>query len=320
MMRSFACFFCLVLVGCDTLKTIPPPAEHSGLRYLGAEAYITVPTSPNGGAPLFKKDVEFNALFESEDLCGVVPQRFPEAGGADWKLAGAPVVAILIAISSAAINYYEKSRQIAIAKRYEASRQGGDAQIVTSPDRFMIGRCLVYSRRAQDERKDARDLVVVLKIERPAGQDNPLRAAGSSIPDHFTLRPIFARMYNSISQTKVGGDVTLAIGITLQQIHEEQGIPRLAILGLVDTEVQSVPLSGEVQCRGEDKCRSSSVLPVPTNDGTIVLGIGVREIGDLGFNVDLAKAQVEAIAGALGPLSGSLIQGHFDREKVRNDR
>lgn len=335
MRRAAVCLVSMALTGCGMFQTTSPSDSRSGLKYLGARAELT---TPKGNTTFDLDDGEgadlaFNALFENEQLCGNYPKKTPRERA---QFSSAAAVSILIAASSAAIDYWRAQQKKKLDDRFKASKGESEAQIVISPDQFKSGKCIVFRRRAEDVRADPKantedkfDLVVVLRIDRAVADDR-----GRVLADHFSLKPIFVRAANSIAQTYVNGNVDLAVGITLHQMVNDQGIPSLAKLGVAATAIPAVPLTGDAQCvRAEtannlleelfgnkDKCRSTGILPLPTNGGTIVLGIGVQELGDLGFDVDLAKAQVDAVGAALGPLSGSLIQGHFDRAKVRDEK
>jgi hypothetical protein len=324
----------IALAGCGIFKANSPLDTRSGLQYSGARAELT--TQKGTTAFLLKEDGDdaFNALFENEELCGNFPKKTARERS---QFAGAAGVAILIAASSAAIDYWNARQKKVLEDRQKASKGDGEAQIILSPDQFQNGKCLVYRRRAKDSRIDADnsnagdfDLIVVMRVDRAQAGTKAMALA-----DHFSLKPIFVRAHNSIAQTKAGGDIDLSVGITLHQIVLDQGVPKLAPLGVAATSIGAVPLSGDLRCvrtpddpsaslldelfGDPDKCLSSGILPLPTNAGTIVLGIGVQEAGDLGFDIDRAKAQAEAIAAALGPLSGTLLEGHFAREKVRGN-
>jgi len=310
---------------------------------------------------------------------------------------------IIIAIVSAAISYWQKYQQVMLKKRSEDTKNDSDAQIVMSPEQFKTAKCVVYVRKARDPRATNRvdqteqtktdllpgkgDLVIVMKIMRPTGGN------GSSIsPDHFVLVPVYVSAPNSIALTTKELGITVAIGVTLHQIGEVEGIPTLASLGVASTAVAAVPLDDKIsRCvpglpkteeedllekleklsrniRGSAKpaekatdrpavpsqpaevatdrptvpskparvaavqpeatsrpaveyaCTPTGILPLPMAGGTIVLGIGVQERGSLGFDVDVAEAQIEAIAAALGPLSATLLDGHFKRARVRAEQ
>ncbi|MGE8666872.1 MAG: hypothetical protein ACN6PM_04030 [Achromobacter mucicolens] len=322
----------IALTGCGTLKTTSPPDSLSGWQNLGTKVELAKGTIKSPLEPIEKRedtattDPQYHALFEREGMCGPpsLQQKY------DPSLIGTVIATIIVTVVTSAISYWRVRQQGTLDERADASKRSSEGRIVMSPDQFQSGMCFVFKRRALDPRSVAnarggkaqdehrQDLVIVMRVDRrKAGHDE------TGLPDHFSLTPIFARAYNSIAQTKEGGDIDLAVGITLHQIASVQGVPTLTNLGVAATAIQAVPLSGSPKCTPPEEpapCHSSNILPLPTDGGTIVLAIGVQEAGDLGFEVDLAKAQVEAIAAALGPLSETLLQGHFARERVRGER
>lgn len=340
MRRSIASALCIALAGCGTLETTSPPDPKSGWRTSGSEIELVKGTRKDLSNPdkneyddgykdVEQKDPEFFALFQEGKPCGppAPPKRTPYE-----ELAGAALIPIIITVVTSAISYWNVRQQRKLAERDEASKRNSAAQIVMSPAQFQSARCLVFKRKAIDPRsvetsQDSKaqdrktqddhrtDLIIVMIVQRGFPGDQ-----GSGKPDHFSLTPIFARAYNSISQTQKGGDINLAVGFTLHQISVVQGVPTLASLGEASSAIQAVPLTGVPQCAPPVKpapCSTSSILPLPREEGTIVFGLGVREIGDLGFEVDIAKEQAQAIAAALGPLAGALISGHYEREAAR---
>ncbi|WP_152385595.1 hypothetical protein [Achromobacter sp. GbtcB20] len=381
------------------MKTTSPSSELSGWRSLGAEAALSAPRSaPDTRTERVKREnaEALFSVFSREDLCGSPPDR-------DALVVGPVGGTIIIAIVSAAISYWQKYQQVMLKKRSEDTKKDSDAQIVMSPEQFQTAKCVVYVRKAQDPLAKNRadqveqtktdllpgkgDLVIVMKVVRPTGGN------GSSIsPDHFVLVPVYVSAPNSIALTTTELGITVAIGVTLHQIGEVEGIPTLASLGVASTAVAGVPLDDKASrcvpglpkteeealleifeklprhigrsAKQDEKatdrpavpskpaevatgrptvpsqpakvasdqreaasspaveyaCSPTGILPLPMAGGTIVLGIGVQERGSLGFDVDVAEAQIEAIAAALGPLSATLLDGHFKRARVRAEQ
>ncbi|MDH0682944.1 hypothetical protein [Achromobacter animicus] len=326
------------------MKTTSPSSERSGWNPLEAYAGISTPKGTLG-----KDDIAFldskssmAGVFDRGDLCGS-----PDAKASSKKydkngmLVGEVGATVLVAIVTAAISYWGKRQALALKERQEATKNDTEAQIVMSPAEFQSAKCVVYIRRAVDPKADKveqaketkvslrdlnaeLDLVIVMKVVRPTGSEGSNQSA-----DHFFLVPVYVSAPNSIALTKADRGITVAIGLTMHQIGEIQGIPTLASLGVASTAVTAVPLNKEAQCvpgePGSGKpveyaCRPTGILPLPMAGGTIVLGIGVQERGTLGFDVDVAEAQIEAIAAALGPLSATLLDGHFKRARARAEQ
>jgi len=262
---------------------------------------------------------EFHRLFTSAGECGE-PLKPPGTMG------GPVAVAILIALSSAAIELWQAKRKAEFDRRQKMAGQDSGAKVTMTAEQAKRADCIVFARWAAGDSKADPGLIVVLKVERPAVErtrKEVITDADVKAPDYFTVRPVFVRARNSISETKKDEPIALVIAVALQQIVNLQGVPALADIGASTTKVRNVKLSGEVLCvpkKSEPPCSKSTIHPLPIHDGTVVVGIGIQEVGDLGFEVDMAKAEIDAIAAALGPLSGQLIKGHYDREKVRESR
>ncbi len=320
--RLTACVSSFCLASCSLLSSVPPADHRSGQQFVVARATVTGDLrKPSDKSELMMdlSDTAFHNLFASGRDCGKPIQND------NAKLAATPVVAILIALSSFAIDIWNAKRKEALSERQKNSRLDSGAQVVMTANQFKSARCIVFARWAAEDAEQNPGLVVVLKIERPTPSGIDLVKARGA--DHFTVRPVFVRAYNSISETQQAqeGDpsITLVIAVALQQIVNVQGVPALVDIGASTTKVSNVTLTGNALCvrgKGEASCSKSTIHPQPKDDGTVVVGIGVQELGKLGFDVDMAKAELDAVAAALGPLSGKLIQGHYDREKVRESR
>ncbi|WMD24060.1 hypothetical protein RAS12_30985 (plasmid) [Achromobacter seleniivolatilans] len=265
-------------------------------------------------------DSEFRNLFASTGPCG------RPIKGPDITLGGPVAVAILIALSSAAIELWQAKWKEEFDRRQKMAGRDSGAKVVMTAEQARSADCIVFARWAAGDSEADPGLIVVLKVERPAVKrsvKDALNNVEAKAPDHFTARPVFVRARNSISETKKGEPITLVVAVALQQIVNVQGVPALVDIGASTTRVRNVKLSDEVLCvpkEGKPPCAKSTIHPLPNDDGTVVVGIGIQEVGDLGFEVDMAKAEIDAIAAALGPLSGQLIKGHYDREKVRESR
>lgn len=345
MRRSIACLVSIALAGCGTLKTTSPSSERSGWRPSDTYAAIYATVGTPGTTPeedsLMDQSLAMRSVFDRQrqDLCGSPPKPAPvqKIDKNGHVLVGTVAATVIVAIVSAAISYWGKRQALVVKERDKATKKDTDSQIVMSPEEFQHAKCVVYIRRAVDPSavkeeetnlsllNSNKDLVIVMKVVRPTG----INGSGP-LPDHFYLVPVYVSAPNSIALTGKGKKINLAVGVTLLQVGAVQGIPTLAGLGIASTAIPAVPLKdGVPQCIPDPAkapepikyvCRPTTILPLPTAGGTIVLGIGVQEIGDLGIDVDLAQAQIEAIAAALGPLAGTLLADHFKRARVRDEK
>lgn len=343
MRRSIACLVSIALAGCGTLKTTSPSTERSGWRSLEtfAAIYATVgtPGTTREEVSLTDQSLVMRRVFNRQDLCGSprTPAPVERIDKNGVEIFGTIAASVVVAIVTAAISYWGKRQTLEVKERQKATKNDTEAQIVMSPEEFQHAKCVVYIRRAVDPLAEKveetkisllnsnKDLVIVMKVVRPTGSKG-----SGALPDHFYLVPVYVSAPNSIALTGKGKNIDLAVGVTLHQVGAIQGIPTLARLGIASTAIPAVPLKDDdPQCIPDPAkppnsieyvCRPTAILPLPTAGGTIVLGIGVQEIGNLGFDVDLAEAQIEAIAAALGPLAGTLLDDHFKRARVRDEK
>jgi hypothetical protein len=100
-------------------------------------------------------------------------------------------------------------------------------------------------------------------------------------------------------------------------VDRVRGSPVLTEIGQGQVSVSPIPLGHPPLCVAA-VCDRSSLVPLPNDKGSAVIRVGWTEIGDVGFDVDRASAQREAIKADIGPAAEKVLQSHFDREK-RND-
>lgn len=318
-----ACVISCCLAGCNLFSSLPPPDPRSGLQLSAQRVTVTGDLTSFDIKKELKvdpSDSQFYELFSSIDACGT-PIKPPSG-----TLAADAAIAILIALSSALIELGKEWGEVKMPERQKMAGRDSGAKVVMSAELFKTARCIVFARWAAGDSLQKPGLIVVLKIERPA-ENKPKMPVVSEVrgPDYFTVRPVFVRASNSISVTKKGEPISVVIAVALQQIVDVDGVPALVDIGASTTKVSDVKLSGDILCQRKDgkdeklPCSESTIHPLPNKHGTVVVGVGIQEVGELGFEVDMANAELGAIAAALGPLSGQLIKGHYDREKVRRD-
>jgi len=330
MIRYLACIASLIVAGCCA----PSGANYdgdkaSGFNSQGAKGVITarvLGSQPSQEVPpIIKADKDLAALFDKGGKCG--PPKDPEPsrtrpGGRPYV--GPVAVTFLVAASTFAIDRWAQHQDRKFEELKAAASVDESTQILVSPDLFLNGNCLVYMRFATDPKtkenvstEEQMGLVVVMKIHGP-NLDSlaALLADKERAADYFTVQPIFVRARNSIAITAPGKPIKVSVGVAVKQIGVLNGIPTLMAIGEAATTVTGVPLTGEALCADEN-CDVSSIIPIPASKGTIVLGVAVTETGNVGFNIDRRQAEVKAIAAAIGPVVGQIVQDHFKRESER---
>jgi hypothetical protein len=125
---------------------------------------------------------------------------------------------------------------------------------------------------------------------------------------------------NGIASKEVGegpakSKITVTPAVSIKQITKKAGIPTLALLGQGGSTISAVELSGTIRCRAKiEECNSSTAIPMPLDNGSVVVGVSLLETGNVGFDVDRATAELTAMQAAIGPAIGDAVQGHYDRK------
>lgn len=145
-------------------------------------------------------------------------------------------------------------------------------------------------------------LAAILKLE-PAAQGRT---------DAFVFTPIYVAASNSVAITRQSEApaVTVGLALSIKSIgKQENGLPGTFLVGQAASAAPKVLLNaGESSC-SKSACATSEPIPIPTDPNSLVsLSIGVTEKGSLGFDIDVAKAQIGAIKAAIGPAIGELIK------------
>lgn len=305
MLRAFLITFSLVIAGCCSgigLGFSPDPA--SGKNRQHAYAWIT------GSPTETSNDPHFEDLTKDAQLQGaLIGSCVPSPGGVKPEFFGPAAVPILVALSSLAFDLYIDKRKSDLDKLKSEAQQSTDIELVLGAEKFRDARCIIIERQAKGDTDapppgDAGPgLVVVLLIKKTEANS-----------DYFKLKPIFVRARNSIAKTAAStGTIAVTSAVAIKQVATVQGVTTLAQVGQAATTIDAVNLIGDVKC-SDGKCDESPIIPLPKGNGSVAVGLSVLESGDVGFSIDRAQAELDAIKSALGPAVGATVQGHFDRE------
>lgn len=139
-------------------------------------------------------------------------------------------------------------------------------------------------------------------------------------PNAFRIQPVVVVMKDAVAVTKDGNSeeaakVTVSYAIALKGIEQPTGnLPKVVAFGQGSVSMPALtfgPTALPHLC-GDDVCPSSGLIPVVSN-GPLEITFSVTESGNVGFDVDVAKAELSAVKAALGPaLSTSLTKALED--------
>lgn len=162
--------------------------------------------------------------------------------------------------------------------------------------------CILFVRMERESKVPG--LVVVLKL-RPS-------------PNAFTFEPVFMAARNAVAVTQKGETprIIASVAVGLKGIGKQQnGLPALASIGEASSTVPGLVLGAkEPACVRKSPCPVSDPIPLlAARNDLMLLTVAVAEKGDIGVDFDAAKAELNAIKAALGPLVGELVKGKLER-------
>lgn len=331
--------FAVLLTGCN--QTTPfKKAELSGVS--SGEVFLWLPSSisedgdsagsrsgaadsESGDAAGQELIVKFlkgdtDAKDKLEDRCHVPPKK-DEA--AMRPHAVSPVVLpIITALGRLAFDTMMDQRARSLDNLKKRSVQTYRATEIFRFQKLRAERCLGIARitkSSSDSEPDQLGMIALFEIVHfneqgeLVGDDKPRdteKAVG------MRIRPVFVRSFNAVAVTKQGdGDepaqISLSFALALKSIEHPQGkLARVVVFGAGAMSVPKVSLGGKTGqtklC--DDKCGSTGLMPLPPVSGPVELSVAVTETGDVGFDIDLAKAQNAAFKAAMGPAFGSALK------------
>lgn len=163
------------------------------------------------------------------------------------------------------------------------------------------GRCLVLNRTHSND--EVPQFIAVLAL-----QQTPKDPVVDHKTEAFTFKPIYvaARSAVAVTQESEEAQISVSFGLSVRGIGtQENGLPAFAQIGETAVTVPKIgigkPISDKVSCYAIE-CPQADPIPFVEGNGTLVIGVGVTEKGDVGVSVDEAKSELSAIKAAIGPV------------------
>lgn len=88
-------------------------------------------------------------------------------------------------------------------------------------------------------------------------------------------------------------------------------MPQTVAFGASTLSVEKVKIgrtSGETKISKDKECGSTGLIPFPPTAGPLQITMAVTETGNVGFDVDIATAQLAAYKAAMGPALSSALE------------
>ena len=304
-MRAIALASCFSLAGCNTMGLVNfQPAPHSGKPAGEIQILLLdVIDSSRGSA---KSPLTEAASSAYEQHCRPAAQTQAEGVAAAIFL---PVIGELFV---GLVADWAERRADALKEASEAS-YAGRVNLNSSHLAGLIEKrgCIAIVRYDPPSAEQAASggtqskvagLTAILKL----GPATPGRK------DAFVFQPVYVSASNSTAITRKNDAPAVAVGLALSIASigkQENGLPGYFLVGQGGSAAPKVLLNASESRCSKSACATSEPIPIPLDpNGLVSLGIGVTEKGSLGFDVDVAKAQISAIKAAVGPAIGEIIK------------
>ena len=162
-------------------------------------------------------------------------------------------------------------------------------------------------------------LIAIWKIDAKRGTD-PMN-------DAFVLTPVYFRAANSIAKSAPGKqgfprmNVAVAMSIRYAGIPPSTQAPTIHTLGPIASTLSKVEFgcdSGGSPCAAaactmsSDACAPTDLIPYPPRGASIAIVLSVVELGDVGIDFDVAKADLKAIRDVRTPSAKSVLEARFE--------
>lgn len=270
--------------------------------------YLSPSGNPNTDYPIF------SGLRDNEKLGAVLSPVIENCvskrnGG---LFIGPALVPLVIAGGKLAFDLYTDNLKGKIENLKRSAVRPYDVGLIMARGALDNEACIGIVRKSKD--KEDFGLVLILKLTTWEPQ---LLARGPK-PDAFYLSPVFLWVGNTGAVTakpsgqEKGAQIDMSIAVAVKMISRVKDAPALAELGQGVIDLPHVQLEGAPSCIVK-RCDRSSLIPLPDGHGSVEIRVGWTEIGDVGFDVDRAAAETEAIKAAIGPAVENVLQFHFDR-------
>lgn len=163
-------------------------------------------------------------------------------------------------------------------------------------------------------------MIALFEIVHFDAQGQEYRGGASRIPNNargMRLKPLFVRAFDAVAVTRKGEAdapevISMSFALALKGVQHEDGkLPQAVAFGAGTLSVPKVKIgktNGATRVCNDKDCGSTGLIPLPTTPGPVELTLAVTESGNVGFNIDLTKAQLAAFKAAMGPALSSALQ------------
>lgn len=201
----------------------------------------------------------------------------------------------------------EQQRSVEALKAAAAPAPYG-ARVILPADQLRKATCAVLVRWARDDPDDSPGFVAVVRFENPSIEG----MAAKPTDEVRLLRPVYVRARSAVAVTasgQLGSDaaITVAFGAVVKAVGRlpasAGSLPTLLAVGEGSSTVKGVPIgaSAKHQCVIE-ACAPTDLFAFPPGGTQTSFAMTVAEVGNVGFNVDVAVAELKALKAALGPV------------------
>jgi hypothetical protein len=231
------------------------------------------------------------------------------------------VVGFLVPLISAAgqllFTLWANEQLREIAAITEAAKPApSTVRVAMAAQEFRQAECIAFVRMTGSSDKNKPPTVglsILLKI-RKQPMNKPT--------DAYVMVPVYARAFNSIAvagKPSAAGEfakMDVAVAVSVKQVSRtETGNPTIALQGEALMKIGDLGIGPNATTRcvpsAMSQCDASDLLVLPPKGAVISLSLSVAEIGDVGFDVDAAEAELKAISAAIGPAIGAAINARL---------
>ncbi len=246
-----------------------------------------------------------------DDRAGTVPALDPELRNVLANCAAGEAeesaTALVLPIAGFLVQSALDGAVDALASRIEELRQKSQktyraSVILDDPRDFgRANTCLVFVRSERDESNPGEladappAFVLVLQIEPRGGAQNPTS---------FTLKPTYLRVNRAAAITGDGEPITVAVAFAGKAARLVKNEPKIDIFAEQSIEISNVKLGEQVKHLPEN----IGLIPSAPVATALEVSIAITESGSALPNSDKAKAELEALAKAVGPAIKSQVE------------
>jgi hypothetical protein len=209
----------------------------------------------------------------------------------------------------------EQLREIAAISK-AAKPAPSTVRVAMVADTLREAECIAFVRMTESKDKNKPPIVglsILLKI---------VKQPMAKPTDAYVMIPIYARAFNSIAvagKPSAAGEfakMEVAVAVSVKQVSRtEIGDPTIALQGEALMKVGELGIGPNAVARCVDderaRCDASDLIVLPPKGAIISLSLSVAEIGNVGFDVDAAEAELKAINAAIGPAIGTAIEARL---------